>query len=65
MIRSFHAKVAEHTEFVTVVELRGERDNQQKLNGASFNRGRSIWSQTKTKKKWLQRQTQRGKQRNY
>lgn len=43
MIRSFHAKVAEHTEFVTVVELRSsDAENQQKLNGASFNMGRSI-----------------------
>ncbi len=43
MIRSFHAKVAEHTDFVTVVELRAsDQENQQKLNGASFNMGRSI-----------------------
>jgi hypothetical protein len=43
MIRSFHAKVAEHTDFVTVVELRAsDAENQQKLNGASFNMGRSI-----------------------
>lgn len=43
MIGSFHAIVVEHTDFVTVVELRArDKENQQKLNGASFNMGRSI-----------------------
>ena len=43
MIRSFKPVVAEHSDFVTVVELKaGDKENQQKLNGASFNMGRSI-----------------------
>ena len=56
-------KVAEHTEFVTVVELRASETKPTKLKCKRLQYGTVHFGAKRNEKKWLQRQTQKAQRK--